>query len=66
MSEVIAPVVIKEMLISCVSPSDAPYSAPVTIPEKANFLALAELSGNNSNNASPASPVVKISSTNAR
>ena len=63
MSEVIAPVVMKEMFINCVSPSVAPYSALVIIPEKANFLELAELSGNNSNNASPVSPVVNISST---
>ena len=66
MSEVIAPVVMKETVISCVSPIEAPYVAPVIIPEKANFLALAELSGNSSNNASPASPVVNTSSTNAR
>jgi len=66
MSEVIAPVVWKEMLISWISPIVAPYSAPVIIPEKPNFFALAELSGNNSNKASPASPVVKISSTNAK
>ena len=65
MSEVIAPVVINEMFINWVSPSVAPYSALVMIPEKANFLELAELSGNSSNNASPASPVVNMTSTNA-
>jgi len=65
-AEVMAPVVIKEMFIISVSPSVAPYSALVMIPEKDNFLALAELSGNSSNNASPASPVVNMSSTNAK
>ena len=33
-----APVVWKDMLINWVSPSVAPYSALVIIPEKANFL----------------------------
>ena len=50
------------MFINCVSPSVAAYSALVIIPEKLIFLAEVEESGNNSNNASPLSPVVNTSS----
>ena len=61
-AEVMAPDVINETLITCVSPKVAPYSAPVIIPEKLIFLAAVLESGNNSNRASAVSPVIKTSS----
>ena len=50
------------MFINSVSPSVAEYSALVIIPEKLIFFADVPPSGNNSNKASPASPVVNTSS----
>ena len=60
-----APLVINEIFIICVSPKVAPYSALVIIPAKPIFFEAVEESGNNSNNAAPSSPVVKTSSINA-
>ena len=64
-AEVMAPLVIKVIFTSCISPSVAPYSALVTIPEKPIFLADCAESRNYSNNASAASPVTRTSSINA-
>ena len=58
------PLVWKLMLIICTSPRVAPYSAEVIIPAKLIFFAEVAESGNNSNNASALSPVVKTSSIN--
>ena len=60
-----APDVIKFTVMTCISPKVAPYSAPVIIPEKLIFFAEVSASGNNSNNASAASPVTKTSSMKA-
>ena len=58
------PLVIKLIFITWTSPSVAPYSAFVIIPAKLIFFAEVDESGNNSNNASALSPVVKTSSMN--
>ena len=60
-----APDVIKFTVITSISPRVALYSAPVIIPEKLIFFAAVAESGNNSNNASAASPVVNTSSIKA-
>ena len=60
-----APDVIKLIVMTCISPKVAPYSAPVIIPEKLIFFADVSASGNNSNKASAASPVTRTSSIKA-
>ena len=66
-ADVIVPLGLNVMLIVLTSPIDEVWSKLVTRPLKTIFLAAAllALSGNNSKDAVPASPVTKAASTNA-